>query len=93
MFSTPLEKVHPRMFDDHHAELHAERNRDTLCPLLGKVFGEAVECTSLKVSLRPSFSSTMPKLMFCSSRSQHRKYCRNDLPCPPNTSITSPWRV
>jgi hypothetical protein len=51
------------MSGESYLQYHAERHRDSLCPLLGKVFGEAVECTSLKVSLFLSLSSTVRKLI------------------------------
>jgi hypothetical protein len=50
MFSILLEKMHPRKTDNLQLQYRTEKYRDTLCPLLGKIFGEAVECSSLKVS-------------------------------------------
>jgi hypothetical protein len=51
MSSTLPQKMHMGMSGESYLQYHAERHRDSLCPLLGKVFGETVECTSVKVSL------------------------------------------
>jgi hypothetical protein len=50
MFSILQEKMHLRMFNALHSiRDYAERYREILCPLLGTIFGDAVECTSVKV--------------------------------------------